>query len=109
MLTRAGKSTTIAPMVATPSLPCPKISSSTGAMATSGTERSSIAIGMNANSNGFTTTNSAAITLATTSPVTKPIAASPTVTSHASSSCERAASAVRFDARTARGGASLNR
>ena len=61
MLTSAGKSTTIAPIVATPSLPCPKISSSTGAMATSGTERSSIAIGMNANSNGLITTNSAAI------------------------------------------------
>ncbi len=53
MLTSAGKSTTIAPIVAIPSLPWPKISSSTGAMATSGTERSSIAIGMKANSNGL--------------------------------------------------------
>ena len=40
-------------MTATPSLPWPKISSSSGAIATSGTERSSIAIGMNANSNGL--------------------------------------------------------
>lgn len=53
MLTSTGNSTTIAPMVAIPSLPWPKINSSTGAIATSGTERSSIAIGMNANSNGL--------------------------------------------------------
>ena len=52
MFTSAGNSTTIAAITAMPSLPWPKISSSSGAMATSGTERSSMAIGMNANSNG---------------------------------------------------------
>ena len=78
-------------------------------MATSGTDRSSIAIGMKANSSGLTMTNSPAITMATTMPVMNPIAASARVVSQACSSSVRAASAVSERSRTPRAGLSVNR
>ena len=61
MFTSAGNSTTMAAITAIPRLPWPNISSNTGAIATSGTDRSSIAIGMNANSNGWDSTKATAI------------------------------------------------
>ncbi len=90
MLISAGKSTTIVPTSAIAILVWPKISRISGAIATSGTDRSNIAIGMNANSNGSNSTNSDAITSATSMPMTKPSPASVSVVSRPCSASDRA-------------------
>ncbi len=54
-----------------------------GAIATSGTERSSIASGMKTNSSGRNTVKAAATATAATTPVTKPVTESVSVMSRA--------------------------
>ena len=94
MFTSAGKSTTMPPMTARVQKSRPKIRMITGAIATSGTERSSIATGMRACSIPLLSWNTVAPSVATTSPAMKPIAASPRVTMRLAKIISRLASAA---------------
>ena len=80
MFTSAGKSTTMPPMTATVHRSRPKIMMMTGAIAISGTDRSSIATGMRACSAPLLSWNRPAPTIAASSPATKPMTAWPSVT-----------------------------
>jgi hypothetical protein len=76
MLTRAGKSTTIAPITATESCSRPNIKIIIGAIAINGTERRRIASGISACSIPFDRVKMKAINVARNIPTTKPIEAS---------------------------------
>ena len=92
-----------------PSLPWPNTRSSSGAIATSGTERSNMAIGMNATSTGLHRTNATAITVAIAMPEKNPMAAFTSVVASAPKLATRAAAALSDVGRTPRAGASENR
>ncbi|CAB4731705.1 unannotated protein [freshwater metagenome] len=88
--TRAGKSTTMPAITAVvASVPDPKISRMTGAIAISGTDRISIATGMIVFSAGLDSTMVLASTSAAPMPATKPIAASPRVVRTSAMTSER--------------------
>ena len=74
--TSVGKKVTIPAMTVTASRPRPKMRQISGVMATSGTERSAMAIGMNADSTLRHRLNTTAKTTAATVPATSPMAAS---------------------------------
>ena len=93
MVTRAGKNTTMPAITATPTRPRPKISVMIGVIATSGTERSSMATGMNACSTLRNRTNPIPTTRAAIMPPTNPSEASRSVVPSGSNTADRLAAA----------------
>ena len=91
MMTREGKKTTMPLTTVVPSKPRPKTNVMTGVIATSGTERITMAIGRNAASIVWDRTNSTATAKATSSPTANPTPASTPVCCRPVPMCDQCA------------------
>ncbi len=93
-LTRVGKNVTMPAMIVTAPRSCPKMTTISGVMATRGTERNTMAMGISVRSTGRKRLKAMAQAMAATVPATSPKPASRSVVSDSWSTAVRLADAL---------------